>query len=83
MFLFQISQSAHYANTWQTTLPGTKCTECIETCTENNITCPNDSQAVADCSILTNTTGMFQVGFTIHLFYNQKMFALNITIHSY
>ncbi len=66
-FLFQISHSAHYGDTWQAKLPSNFGTEWIETCTDDDVTCKDDSKAVADCSIIKSATGIFKVGIIIYI----------------
>ncbi len=65
-FFFQISHSTHYGDTWQAKLPSNFGTEWIETCTEKDVTCKDDSKAVADCSIINSATGIFKVGIIIY-----------------
>ncbi len=76
-FLFQISPSAHYGDSWHADIPQT---ECVETCAETDATCTDDSKAVADCAVIKNATGIFQVGANIHMSNNQKKLTLNIAI---
>ncbi len=72
-FLFQINPSAYYGDTWQADIPNT---ECVETCSENDITCPDDSQAVADCTVIKNVTGIFKVRITIQMSNSPRKFNI-------
>ncbi len=76
-FPFQISPSAYYGDTWQADIPNT---ECVEPCSKNDVTCPDDSRAVADCAVIKSATGIFTVGITIQMSNSQKKLTLNIEI---
>ncbi len=76
-FLFQINPSAYYGDTWQADIPNT---ECIDPCSETNMTCPDDSQAVSDCAVIKNVTGIFKVEITIYMSNSLRTLTINIEI---